>query len=74
MFDLNLMPYSLDYMYERFSTVTRHMILYLPRTSDLNQIARVVEGTEKAQVVHYCIHENSKALCAYLGTWREILE
>jgi len=66
------MPYSLEYMHSRFSTVTKDMILYLPRTSDLNQIADCVERNEKAQIMHYCIYENSKALCAYLGNWKKI--
>lgn len=73
-FDLDLMPYSMDYLYRRFSEITKHIILYLPRTSDLNQIAQAVEEGEKAQVVHYCIHENSKALCAYLGAWGKIAD
>lgn len=70
--DLNNMPYSLDYMFSRFSRITPNIVLYLPRTSDLNQIADCVENDEKAQIVHYCIQENSKALCAYFGSWNEI--
>ncbi|KAK5945979.1 hypothetical protein PMZ80_000118 [Knufia obscura] len=55
-FDLNgdTMPYTLDYMHSRFSKITKDMVLYLPRTSDLNQIADCVEGDEKAQIMHYC--------------------
>ena len=71
-FDLNQMPYSLEYMWSKFSKITDNLVLYLPRTSDLNQIADCVGDGEKAQIVHYCIHENSKALCAYLGQWDEI--
>ncbi|KAK5103290.1 putative diacylglycerol O-acyltransferase tgs1 [Lithohypha guttulata] len=70
--NLENMPYSLDFMYSRFSQVTKNMVLYLPRTGDLNQIADCVEQEDKAQIVHYCICENSKALCAYLGSWKDI--
>ena len=64
------MPYSLEYMYTRFAQITKNIVLYLPRTSDLNQIARFVEGEDKAQVVHYCTQEKSKALCVYFGEWK----
>lgn len=70
--DLNQMPYTLEHMYSAFSKITKEIILYLPRTSDLNQLADCVEANSKAQIVHYCIHENSKALCAYFGDWNEI--
>lgn len=71
-FDLNEMPYSMEYMYEKFAKVTQNMVLYLPRTSDLQQISDCVPNGQKAQIVHYCLHENSKALCAYLGDWQKI--
>lgn len=70
--DLNKMPYSLDFMFSKFSQITQDIVLYLPRTSDLNQIADCMKNDDKAQIVHYCIQENSKALCAYFGTWSEI--
>lgn len=71
-FDLDLMPYSFEYMYSRFAKVTKDMVLYLPRTSDLNQMADCLADEEKAQIVHYCTYENSRAMCAYLGDWKEI--
>lgn len=41
--------------------------LFLPRTSDIRQIARVVpEGKGKVDVVQYCMEGASKALVAYL--------
>jgi trimethylguanosine synthase len=46
------------------------MVLYLPRTSDLRQIADVVEDKKKAVVMHYCMEGASKALCAYLGPFK----
>ncbi len=45
------------------------MVLYLPRTSDLRQIAQVVDGDKKIQVIHYCTNGSSRALCTYLGDW-----
>ncbi|KAJ9654016.1 putative diacylglycerol O-acyltransferase tgs1 [Neophaeococcomyces mojaviensis] len=71
-FDLDLMPYSLEYMYSRFAQITKSIVLFLPRTSDLNQIAKYVEGNSKAQIVHYCTHEKSKALCVYFGEWQDV--
>lgn len=71
-FDLEQMPYSFEHMHSKFSQITNEQILYLPRTSDLNQISDAMEDSAKAQAVHYCIHENSKALCLYLGSWKHI--
>lgn len=42
------------------------MALYLPRTSDLRQIAKVVKEGEKCEVVHYCMEGAGKAMVAYL--------
>jgi len=69
-FDLDAMqPYSLQYIHERFSKVTKNMALYLPRSSDLQQVAKCVEEGKKSDVVHYCSNGKSKALCVYLGDW-----
>ncbi|KAF2228155.1 RNA cap guanine-N2 methyltransferase-domain-containing protein [Elsinoe ampelina] len=54
------------------------VVLFLPRTSDLNEVARWWErvkreeggegvGIGKVRVVHYCMHGASKALCVYFG-------
>lgn len=43
------------------------MVLYLPRTSDLRQLARLVEKGNQVIVEHYCMEAASKALCAYYG-------
>jgi trimethylguanosine synthase len=40
--------------------------LYLPRTSDLRQIAKLAPGEEKIEVVQYCMEGASKALVAYI--------
>ncbi|KAK5107167.1 hypothetical protein LTR62_001661 [Meristemomyces frigidus] len=67
-FDLSVMePYSLLHLYRSFSTVTKDMVLYLPRTSDLRQLAMYDDEGEKLKVVHYCMHGASKAICVYFG-------
>jgi trimethylguanosine synthase len=67
-----MQPYSLKYMFEQFHSFAKNMVLYLPRTSDLQQIADCVSDNEKAQVVHYCTSGGSRALCAYLGGWSSV--
>ena len=56
----NMPPYSLDFIYSRFSKVTKDMVLFLPRNSDLNQIAKFAPEGEKLEVAHYCIRGASK--------------
>lgn len=60
-------PYSLKFLYAEFSLFSEHMVLYLPRTSDLRQLAKVVKASQKATVMHYCMEGASKALCVYYG-------
>lgn len=67
-----MQPYSLKYMFEKFHSFAKNMVFYLPRTSDLQQIADCVGDNEKAQVVHYCTNGGSRALCAYLGDWGRV--
>lgn len=75
MFNLETMqPYSLSQIYDRFARVTPNMVLYLPRTSDLSQIAAKVPKGKKTQLVHYCQNGRSKAMSAYLGSWETIHE
>ncbi|KAL4979782.1 RNA cap guanine-N2 methyltransferase-domain-containing protein [Aspergillus desertorum] len=67
-FDLRTMePYSLNTLYTEFSLFTRYVILYLPRTSDLNQLAAMVKDDGPAPVIHYCMRGASKALCIFYG-------
>lgn len=63
-------PYSLKKLYEEFSRFTGHMVLYLPRTSDVRQLAKVVKDGKKATVMHYCMEGASKALCVYYGDFK----
>lgn len=60
-FDLSTMqPYSLDALYKSFSKVSKDLVFYLPRTSDLNQIAKYASEGNKLEVSHYCIKGASK--------------
>lgn len=60
-FDLSKMePYNLDTLYKCFSRFTRYMALFLPRNSDLNQIAQYAPKDRKMEVAHYCIKGASK--------------
>ena len=60
-FDLSMMqPYSLDVLYKKFARLTKHIVLYLPRNSDLNQVARYAPESKKIEVAHYCILGASK--------------
>ncbi|KAL1998594.1 hypothetical protein VTN02DRAFT_5923 [Thermoascus thermophilus] len=60
-------PYPLRKLYAEFSAFTEHMVLYLPRTSDVRQLAKLVKEGRKATVMHYCMEGASKALCIYYG-------
>ncbi|KAI5307333.1 hypothetical protein KEM56_007267 [Ascosphaera pollenicola] len=74
-FDLSTMePYSIQRLHDEFSRFTGDYALYLPRTSDLNQLAKFVSGKKNANgeqkkiaVEHYCINGASKALVFYNG-------
>jgi trimethylguanosine synthase len=64
-FNLNTMhPYSV----KKICRVCKGMdsALYLPRTSDLRQIASLAPEGKKAEVVQYCMEGASKALVAYI--------
>ena len=65
-FDLSTMePYNLETLYEACRPMEH--VLFLPRTSDLQQIAELVpEEAEKIEVVQYCMDGASKALVAYM--------
>jgi trimethylguanosine synthase len=59
-----MQPYSLKQIHD----ICRIMdfALYLPRTSDLRQIARAAPPGKKIEVVQYCMEGASKALVAYI--------
>jgi hypothetical protein len=60
-FDLSKMqPYNLKDLYGLLSPLSAHVILYLPRTSDLKQIAAYTKDDERTTIVHYCMEGASK--------------
>lgn len=60
-FDLTKMePYNLEKLYKDFTKYSTEVVLYLPRNSDLNQIARYVPEGKKLEVAHYAIMAASK--------------
>jgi trimethylguanosine synthase len=67
-FDLDMMqPYSLKALYEPFAAISTHVVLFLPRTSDLKQIAQYGDQNQKLRIMHYCMYGASKALCVFYG-------
>lgn len=70
-FNLRTMePYSLATLYNEYSTFSEHMVLYLPRTSDVRQLAKLVPDDQKVTVMHYCMEGASKALCIFYGGFK----
>ncbi|KAI2635359.1 RNA cap guanine-N2 methyltransferase-domain-containing protein [Xylaria nigripes] len=64
-FDLSTMqPYNLATLHEAYKTMDH--ALYLPRTSDLRQIANLIPDDIKIDVVQYCVEGASKAMVAYI--------
>lgn len=64
-FDLSCMePYNLRKLHNASGSMDH--ALYLPRTSDLRQIAKLAPEGEKVEVVQYCMRGASKALVAYI--------
>lgn len=64
-FDLSKMsPYSLEQIHGACKGMDS--VLYLPRTSDLRQIAKLAPKGQKLDVVQYCMEGASKALVAYI--------
>jgi trimethylguanosine synthase len=59
-----MQPYSL----KKIHSLCKQMdsALFLPRTSDLRQIAKLAPGGRKIDVVQYCMKGASKALVAYI--------
>ena len=64
-----MQPYTLHDMYTAFTKVAGSCVLYLPRSSDLRQIAGYGDKSQQLKVRHYCANANSKALCVYYGTF-----
>ncbi|KAL9031534.1 MAG: hypothetical protein Q9196_000429 [Gyalolechia fulgens] len=61
-FDLTTMqPYSLQQLLDLFRRLTEDIVLFLPRTSDLRQVAKANEDSERIKAIHYCMEGASKA-------------
>jgi trimethylguanosine synthase len=64
-FDLSSMqPYNLDKLSQ--ACKPWEYALYLPRTSDLRQIAKLAPQGKKIEVVQYCMEGASKAMVVYV--------
>ncbi|KAH9909037.1 RNA cap guanine-N2 methyltransferase-domain-containing protein [Xylariomycetidae sp. FL2044] len=64
-FDLrNMEPYNLAKLHNAYKSMDH--ALYLPRTSDVRQIAKLVPEGTKIEVVQYCVQGASKAMVAYM--------
>ncbi|RDL34751.1 RNA methylase family protein-like protein [Venustampulla echinocandica] len=59
-----MLPYSVQAIHDACKMMDS--ALYLPRTSDLRQIAKLAPPGEKVEVVQYCMEGASKALVAYI--------
>ncbi|KAG8532622.1 uncharacterized protein KY384_002499 [Bacidia gigantensis] len=67
-FDLSAMqPYHLSQLMACFQSVTDNIVIYLPRTSDIRQLAAIARFSSKVVVTHYCIEGASKAICAFFA-------
>ncbi|KAI9167027.1 Trimethylguanosine synthase [Paramyrothecium foliicola] len=64
-FDLSTMqPYNLDQLHLAYQPMDH--ALFLPRTSDIRQVAKLVPKGDKVDVVQYCMEGASKAMVAYI--------
>lgn len=64
-FDLSKMePYNLEDLHKACKPMDH--ALYLPRTSDLRQVAKLAPEGEKLEVVQYCMEGASKAMVAFI--------
>jgi hypothetical protein len=57
-----MQPYTFKDLLDPFQKVTSEVVLYLPRTSDLRQVAKQTKD-EKILVMHYCMKGASKVRC-----------
>lgn len=60
----DMQPYNLDKLHTAYARMDH--VLYLPRTSDIRQIAKLAPGEAKVDVVQYCMEGASKAMVAYI--------
>ena len=55
-----MQPYTLLDLLEPFQNAAQDVVLYLPRTSDMRQLADQTKGDRKTTVIHYCMEGASK--------------
>lgn len=55
-----MQPYNLHELYAAFTKVSMEVVLFLPRTSDLNELAELQKEDRKLIVMHYCMKGASK--------------
>ena len=56
-----MQPYNLDILLSNLQPASEDVILYLPRTSDIRQLALYAKQSVKLKVVHFCVEGASKA-------------
>ncbi|KAI4093276.1 MAG: hypothetical protein LQ344_002986 [Seirophora lacunosa] len=62
-----MQPYSLNQLLESFRQLTQEIVLFLPRTSDLCQLAKQNVTQAKIHAIHYCMEGASKGMSVYFG-------
>ena len=55
-----MQPYNLSQLLGPLQKRSPSLALYLPRTSDLRQLAEQIETDDKITVIHYCMEGASK--------------
>lgn len=55
-----MQPYDLQTLHQAFTKVSKEVVLFLPRTSDLNELAELQNEDRKLLVTHYCMKGASK--------------
>ncbi|OAA79723.1 RNA cap guanine-N2 methyltransferase [Akanthomyces lecanii RCEF 1005] len=60
----NMQPYSIADLHEAYKPLDH--VLFLPRTSDLRQLAKLAPENKKIDIVQMCMEGASKALVAYV--------
>ena len=60
-----MQPYTLTDLLHAFHHVTEDVVLYLPRTSDIRQLANKSRKGSKTTVMHYCMEGASKVSRTY---------
>lgn len=56
----SMQPYNLAELVGPLRKHTPHLALYLPRTSDLRQLAELIDAGDTMTVFHYCVEGASK--------------